>query len=117
MERGLDFLERTASWLATNLESGTDGVAWRPDLEALEELLVSFFSADLWPVVEDPPAQTVIHFVKADGSAILSPDACRRIERAGDATGRVFLHRLAGGHWLNADNPDGLLELLIRVLR
>lgn len=113
--RGLD--DRTAAWLAMNLESGADGVAWRPDLEALEELLRSFFATDLWPVVDDSPAGTEIHFVKAQGSEILSPAACERIERVGGATGRVFLHRLAGGHWLNVDNPDGLLELLTRSLR
>ncbi len=108
--RGL--ADRTAIWLATNLEQRSDGVAWRPDLDALNALLQSFFETDLWPVVEDPPRPTEIHFVKASGSDILTAEACRRIGQAGDRNGRVFLHHLAGGHWLNADNPDGLVELL-----
>lgn len=108
--RGLE--DRTAIWLATNLEQGRGGVGWRPDLDALAELLGSFFATDLWSVVEDPPLPTEIHFVKADGSDILTVEACARIESAGAGHGRVFLHRLSGGHWLNADNPDGLVALL-----
>lgn len=113
-QRGLD--DRTAVWLATNLEQGGDGVAWRPDLDALDELLRSFFATDLWPVVDDPPWPTEIHFVKADASELLTERACERILRAGETTGRVFLHVLPGGHWLNADNPDGLVELLTERL-
>jgi esterase len=112
--RGID--ERTSMWLATNLERSEDGVVWKPDLRALEELLLSFFTTELWPVVEEPPSPTEIHFVKAERSAILTPEACERVERAGHRTGRVFLHTVAGGHWLNVDNPDGLLDLLLTRL-
>jgi hypothetical protein len=35
----------------------------------------------------------------------------RRIREAGSG-GRVRLDSLAGGHWLNADNPEGLIDLL-----
>ena len=104
--------DRTAVWLATNLEVRGNGVGWRSDPDALEELLQSFSATDLWSVVEDPPPPTEIHFVKADASDLLSDTASDRIRRAGEATGRVFLHHLPGGHWLNADNPDGLVELL-----
>ena len=112
--RGLE--ERTAVWLATNLEQRSDGVAWRPDLDALDELLRSFFTTDLWPVVDDPPQASEIHFVKADRSGLLTESASERILRAGETTGRVFLHVLSGGHWLNADNPDGLVELMTESL-
>jgi len=36
----------------------------------------------------------------------------RRVEMAGTANGRVFLHRLEGGHWINTDNPEGVIALL-----
>lgn len=29
------------------------------------------------------------------------------------ATGRVQLHEVRGGHWLNSDNPTALVELLL----
>jgi hypothetical protein len=43
---------------------------------------------------------------------VLSEGATARIEAAGRENGRVFLHRMEGGHWLNADNPDAMVELL-----
>jgi hypothetical protein len=36
-----------------------------------------------------------------------------RIEAAGQANGQVVLHTVEGGHWLNADNPEGLQALLL----
>jgi hypothetical protein len=78
----------------------------------MTSLLESFFHTDLWDVVEQPPAGVHVHFVKAQGSSTLNEAACARIERAGAATGQVSLHRLAGGHWLNADNPQGIVDLL-----
>jgi esterase len=101
-----------AQWLATNLEPADGGFRWRLDLDAMEELLLDFFRTDLWDVVENPPPDTVLHFVKAEDSDILSPAVCARIEEAGRRSGRVFLHRLPGGHWLNADNPAGMVALL-----
>ncbi len=106
-----------AQWLSTNLESRDGKLVWRLDLEAMEALLRDFFRTDLWPVVEDPPGELRLHFVKAEESSVLSEVACARIEAAGRTNGRVFLHRVEGGHWLNADNPDALQELLVRQLR
>jgi pimeloyl-ACP methyl ester carboxylesterase len=45
---------------------------------------------------------------------VLSGESLERAERA--AGQRVHLHRIAGGHWVNADNPDALLDLLIEWL-
>ena len=41
----------------------------------------------------------------------MSDDVMARIRRAGSG-GTVHIDTLAGGHWLNADNPDGLIDLL-----
>ena len=46
--------------------------------------------------------------MKAEESSTLSPSACERIEQASEATGRVHLHRVAGGHWVNTDNPEAI---------
>ena len=104
----------TAQWVSSNLERGPDGsLAWRIDFDVMEELLHSFFETDLWDVVEDPPAGSTIHFVKATDSSVLDDEAVRRIEAAGRATGgRVRLHEVRGGHWLNADNPDGVVQTM-----
>jgi pimeloyl-ACP methyl ester carboxylesterase len=105
----------TAQWMATNLVPDDGGYRWRFDFDALETLLRDFFRTDLWPVVERPPDDVMIHFVKAEESSVLSPEAVARIEAAA-ARAPVHLHLVEGGHWLNADNPDALVELLVHGL-
>lgn len=102
-----------ALWMTTNLERrAEDELRWRIDFDEMEALLRDFFRKDLWPVVEQPRDGLEIHFIRATGSKILSAEAVGRIRSAGEATGQVFLHDVAGGHWLNADNPDALVDLL-----
>jgi esterase len=105
-----------ALWLSTNLERRDDGLVWRLDLDDMEALLLDFFRADLWPVVEEPRDGLELHFVRATGSSVLRAEAAERIREAGVSTGRVFLHEVPGGHWLNADNPDAVVDLLTRHL-
>jgi len=103
--------EPVALWMAINLEMADGRYRWRLDFDALEEMLRDFFRTDLWRVVEQPPAGVEIHVVKATRSRSLDDEAVARVEGAA-AGGRVFLHRLEGGHWINTDNPEGVLELL-----
>lgn len=107
---------RVGLWMATNLAERDDGLRWDLELDGLEDLLEDFFRQDLWGVVERPPEGVEIDVVKAEDSGVLSEEACRRVERAGERNGRTRLHRLEGGHWLNVSNPDGLIELLRRRL-
>lgn len=105
-----------ARWMATNLAGEpAAGYRWRFNLEAIEELLHDFFRRDLWPVLESPPGSLQLHLVKAEGSDVLSGPALERVEGL-TTGGRVFLHRVTGGHWVNADNPDALHELLEGML-
>jgi esterase len=105
-----------ATWMATNLRFIDGRFRWTLDFDGMDALLRSFFATDLWHVVEQPPSGVEIHFVKAEESHTLSEEACARIQRAGQAHGRVHLHRLAGGHWLNTDNPQGIIALLVSHL-
>jgi pimeloyl-ACP methyl ester carboxylesterase len=101
-----------AAWMASNLRFSHGRYVWRLDFDVMEALLRDFFRVDLWDVVEDPPPGTVLHFVKANDSTVLSEEGCARIEEARRRHGRVFLHRVAGGHWLHVDNPEAILRLL-----
>lgn len=112
--RGIDL--PVARWITTNLELEDSGYGWRLDWDAVEELLEDFFRQDLWGVLEEPPRGTEIHVMKAEGSRALDEEDCRRVERAGRRTGRVRLHRVDGGHWLNADNPEAVVRLLADLL-
>ncbi|MDH5760512.1 MAG: alpha/beta hydrolase [Gemmatimonadota bacterium] len=106
------FPNSVAQWMSTNLVHEDDGYRWRLDANEMESLMRSFFATDTWDVVEDPPAGAQMHLIRAEESSVLSDGACARTEAAGRANGRTHLHRVAGGHWVNADNPDALQELL-----
>lgn len=108
--------EGLAQWMAINLEPHDGGYRWRLDFAAMEEMLRDFFRNELWSLVAAPPGEVELHFVKATESRTLDDEAAARVEAAGVANGRVHLHRLPGGHWINTDNPDGVLELLSTTL-
>lgn len=109
---GAGFEPMVARWMATNLEARAEGLHWGLNLEGMEALLEDYARTDLWPVVEHPPSRIRVEMVKAEGSDMLDEAGCRRIEDAGQRSGRVRLHRLEGGHWLNVANPEGLVDLL-----
>lgn len=116
--RGRGFELGVARWMSTNLErSGADDGAfrWRFDVEAIGSLLESFFATDLWEAVTHPPQGSEVRVVKATRSDALDEADCDRIEAAG-RSGAVRLHRVEGGHWLNADAPDRMVELLAEGL-
>ena len=104
--------EGVAQWMAINLEPHEGRYRWRIDLDVMEEMLRDFFLTDLWEAVVHPPEDVQIHIVKATESSSLDDESERRVEMAGTANGHVFLHRLEGGHWINTDNPQGVIELL-----
>jgi pimeloyl-ACP methyl ester carboxylesterase len=107
----------TAEWMSTNLVRASSGqVEWRLDPASMEELLRDFFRVDAWSVIDAPPANLDVHVVKAEESSLLRDPECRRIEEAGNRSGRVHLHRVAGGHWVNADNPQEMVRLLVEGL-
>jgi esterase len=113
-QRGLS--AGVAAWMATNLRASDDGLVWSLDFDALEGLLRDFFATDLWRTIEAPPGRVVVHVVKAEESSTLDEAACARVEAAARETGRVHLHRVAGGHWVNTENPGAIVELLTREL-
>lgn len=104
-----------AQWMTTNLVPEGDVFRWRLDPDQMEALLRDFFRTDAWDAVEHPHGPE-IHFVRATASGILDREACNRIQAAGVSTGRVHLHEVEGGHWLNADNPEALVDLFVRLL-
>jgi esterase len=107
-----------AQWMATNLEADDDNVMrWRLDFDAIRELLLSFFGTDVWSVVESPPAGTEVHLIKAEDSTVLDGAALDRARAAAERShGRTYVHTVAGGHWVNAENPAAIEALLVQML-
>jgi esterase len=111
------YAKAVGQWLAINLEREGDAFRWRLDWEGIEEMLRDFFRTDVWPTVENPPEGAEVHIIKASQSSAVDDESAERIRRAGAATGRVHLHVVEAGHWLNVDNPDAVLRLLAEHLR
>jgi esterase len=103
-------------WLAMNLERASDGFVWKLDWDGVEEMLRDYFRADVWAVVDEPPDDVELHFIRATESTSIDAESRARIRLAAERTGRVSLYEVAGGHWLNVENPDGVLRLLTRFL-
>ena len=115
VERG--YSRGVGQWLAMNLERSDAGrFRWRLDWDGVEEMLRDYFHTDVWDAIESPPEGVEIHIVKATDSNAIDDEQIARIEAARQATGRVFLHELEGGHWINTENPEAVLEMLVKGL-
>lgn len=105
-----------AQWMATNLSGDSEsGYRWRFHLDAIEELMVDFARQEFWGLLAAPPEGTEVHLIKAEDSGLLAGEALARVERLADGQ-RVHLHLVGGGHWVNAENPAALHELLVGTL-
>lgn len=111
------FAPLVANWMATNAVRTDTGLRWRIDPDQMEAYLRDYFRTDAWDVADAPPERASVHFVRALGSSVLDEAAVARIREAGADTGRVFLHEVEGGHWVNTENPGALLGLLVAGLR
>lgn len=110
-----------AQWMAMNIhprnpDDPKAGYGFRLDLDNLESLLRDFYGSEFWPLIENPPAGVDLHFVRATRSSIISDAAAGRIRAAAATNAHIHLHEISGGHWLNVDNPDAIVDLLARTV-
>ena len=107
------FSKAIAQWMTTNLKPTADGFRWRFDLAGIKSLLKDYFQHDVWPVVENPPHKMDVHLVRGMRSDRWSPTAIHRLQQLQQAT----VHELPNaGHWVHADNPQGLLSIFQQYL-
>jgi esterase len=97
-----------ARWLAMNLQpAGSEGFRYGVEMPAVHALLEDYFALDQWAIVERGGVDLVI----GGRSSVFSPEDRQRAQ--GLAQSRVHVLPEAG-HWVHADAPDDLLELLVR---
>ena len=94
------------------------GVDWIFNLDGIAEMYASYEACNLWPEVETLPEGAKLNFVKAERSLHKwEPGEYERLRkadaRAATLAGNIKVHDLANsGHWVHADNPKGLLEIM-----
>lgn len=109
------YSQGVAVWMATNLRRAGDRFEWAIDFAAMRRLLDDFFVTDLWgPVVAPAPGHR-FSFVKASESSAMSEAAATRLEAM--ASDAVRLFRRPGSHWLHAESPEIVIDLLEDELR
>ncbi|KAL7156221.1 hypothetical protein ABFS83_03G128900 [Erythranthe nasuta] len=118
------FSKDVAQWVVTNLRQtkvngeSPSSFSWVFDLKGIAEMYQSYEETNLWKLVEDVPRGVHINFLKAERSLHRwALEDLRRIhvaeEQAAQEGAGVEMHVLEdAGHWVHADNPDGLFRIL-----
>lgn len=101
-----------ADWLAMNLERTPHGFTLRLDAAGIRALLDSYFSLDLWPVLERSTASRIDLVI--GGRSRVWDDADRaRADSLAATKPNLHVHLLPeAGHWVHVDSPDALRAAL-----
>jgi esterase len=101
-----------ADWLAMNLSREADGFALATDLPGIRSLLDSYFSLDMWSMLETSSAR--VDVVVGGRSRVWNGEDLARIEAIAEARPNLQVHVLPeAGHWVHVDDGAGLRAALI----
>ncbi|KAH9322362.1 hypothetical protein KI387_017001, partial [Taxus chinensis] len=118
------FSMEIAQWITTSLGpvnsfgAAITGFTWVFDLQGISELYRSYENTNLWQLVENVPQGVHVDFLRAERSLHKwAHEDIQRIhaaeELAASEGAGVQMHVLEdSGHWVHADNPDGLFRIL-----
>lgn len=96
-----------ALWMTTNLIDRNDGLYLTFAPLEIRKMLLDFMALDLWPLADSLDNLVEIHLVAAEYGGRVSADDQEKISQ------KHFFHLLPrAGHFLHADNPTGLIEVL-----
>ncbi len=111
LARGLP--EPMALWMTTNLGQTAGGFEFRFNLEGAERMIADYFDWDGWPTLLRPRLAPRIEIVRAERSDRWDEPTLARLQALhGDVPTRLHVLPNAG-HWLHADNPGGLLAMML----
>ncbi|WP_235879951.1 alpha/beta fold hydrolase [Polyangium aurulentum] len=115
-ERGLS--RQITDWLAMNVRRADDGFRFRLDLGVIKELLADYFALDLFPILEDPGLARRVHFVLGGRSDTVSAsDRAHLVALCAQGPLDMSVDVLdEAGHWLHADDPEGLFAVVSAAL-
>ncbi|XP_041025000.1 protein ABHD11 [Juglans microcarpa x Juglans regia] len=114
----LGFSKSLSEWIGSSLNKSGEHETWAFDLEGAVQMFNSYREKSYWSLLEHPPKGMEISIVRAENSDRWDLDVIQRLEslanQGGDGSeGKVSVHVLPNsGHWVHADNPKGLLEII-----
>jgi pimeloyl-ACP methyl ester carboxylesterase len=106
--------EEIAKWLAMSLDRTEHGVRFGLDVARITALLDGYFTRDLWPAIDPPPAGTIVDLVIGGRSSVYSEDDrehARQIASRHPEAVRVHVLEKAA-HWVHVDDPEGLIAIV-----
>lgn len=104
-------------WLAMNVRRDGEAYRLRLDLPAIRAMLDDYWARDLWPVVEDPRSAERLVLVLGGRSHVFDAAAITRATDACSKNPRLVVETLPdAGHWVHADDPEGVLGLIDKHL-
>lgn len=104
---------RIADWLAMNVRREGQAFELRNDLGVIRALLTDYFVTDAWSTIEERRGAKQIHMVVGGRSTLVTSADRARLGALTKSVRGVFLHVLEdAGHWLHADDPEGVVALL-----
>lgn len=105
-----------AEWLAMQLRRApppSESFELRLDLPAIRSMLEGYFATDCWGILESQPKGTRTLVVVGGRSTVVRSEDVERLERlAGDGRGVTVRVLVRAGHWLHADDLDGLVDVV-----
>jgi pimeloyl-ACP methyl ester carboxylesterase len=115
MEHG--FSREVADWLAMSVRRSADGLRLRLDLGAARAMMDDYFARDLWRVIEGPVGTGTLDVVIGGRSDVLRPADRARLRDIATRNPAVRVTVLdSAGHWVHAEDPEGLLAVLTSAL-
>jgi esterase len=102
-----------AQWLAMNLERDGDVLRFGLDMKAIRALLEDYFARDLWSVLE-AESDTRFTVILGGKSNVFDASDKERLAAIAANHANVKMHVIArAGHWVHADAPDELHQVLV----
>lgn len=112
IKNGID--KATAAWMTTNLVHKEDGLYLIFNPQEIHEMMQDFIQLDLWPNLERLSHRMQVHLLKAEFGNRISLDDENHFKHK-ISTDNFHVLKNAG-HFVHADNPLGLIDILKKHL-
>jgi esterase len=98
-------------WLAMNVRREGDAFGLRLDLPGIRAMLTDYWQRDLWPAVDDPASAARLVLVIGGRSHVFGDKEMARAKAAQDHNPGLEVKVLPkAAHWVQVDDPEGVLD-------